>query len=107
MATTTGIQVLALQETGSCPHDHSLLRHFGYHMILSPHHSAGVALILRDDVSIRCVEELDGGREGRLVGAVIQTTVGNNILVCAYMPTGMDRAADDGDKARECHRLYD
>ena len=107
-ATTTGIHVLALQETGSCPHDHSLLRHFGYHMILSPHHSAGVALILRDDVSIRCVEELDGGRAGRLVGAVIQTTVGNNILfVCAYMPTGMDRAADDGDKARECHRLYD
>ena len=72
------------------------------------HHSAGVALILRDDVTIRCVEELDGGRAGRLVGAVIQTTVGNNILfVCAYMPTGMDRAADDGDKARKCHRIYD
>ena len=35
-----GIHVLALQETGACLHDHSLLRHFGYHMILVPHRSA-------------------------------------------------------------------
>jgi hypothetical protein len=115
-ALLAGVHVLALQETGDYAMDHSLLRHFGWHMIMSSNRSggqrprcghAGVALLIRHDLNIRTIKELDGGDDGRLVGAVIRSPSGSNTLfVSAYLPTGLDWAAELSSKADAARAVY-
>ena len=115
-ALLAGVHVLALQETGDYAMDHSLLRHFGWHMIMSSNRSggqrprsgyAGVALLIRHDLNIRTIKELDGGDDGRLVGAVLRSPSGSNTLfVSAYLPTALDWAAELSSKADAARAVY-
>ena len=117
-ALLAGVQVLALQETGNYAKDHSLLRHLGWHMIMSStaggggtgRCNAGVCLLIRHDLNIRTVKEFDGASDdidGRLVGALLQSSGGcKTLIVSAYLPTAMDLAPDDGMKARTAKAIY-
>src|SRR5688572_21768464 len=51
------IRIIGLQETGKCPHDHSVLRHFDYDMWSSPHWSAGVAILIHNSLHEHVVRE--------------------------------------------------
>jgi exonuclease III/ribonuclease HI len=105
-ATLAGVHVLALQETGDYAKDHSLLRHLGWHMILSGGAKAGVALLIRQDLNIRIIKEFDSG-DGRLVGAMLQSPSGvKTIFISAYLPTALDWAPDEGAKADAARTIY-
>jgi ribonuclease HI len=105
-ATLAGVHVLALQETGDYAKDHSLLRHLGWHMILSGGTKAGVALLIRQDLHIRVIKEVDSG-DGRLVGAILQSPSGvKTIFISAYLPTALDWAPDEGTKADAARTIY-
>ncbi len=108
-ASNTEIDVVAIQETGLTRHDHALLNHYEYRMLLNSKPHAGVALLVRNRLSILSIADLSfgGAGVGRLVGTVLQGSSSKRLLlVSAYMPTGMDHCAMDHPLAKLCSSLY-
>ena len=103
------IDVFAVQETGSSPlpRDLDAIANAGYHLVHQPHRVAGVALLVRAPLMVSVVKELRWKKNhGRLVGLQLQVNGSYLIIVCCYMPTNLDRLADDHVDANLAGDLY-
>jgi len=101
------LDAVALQEIG----DPALLgnRFSSYQLVYAPgpsHHEAGVGLLLPSRLS-PSVRRYHRSQSGRLVGAVLELTEGQQLLlVSAYMPSGLDHQAPASPAHVTAHALY-
>ena len=103
------LDIIALQEVGE-PHIESLTHLHPHHfLVVAPgpsNHTAGVALLISNALAPRC-REYKRTKCGRLIGVVIDLTRGCRLLiVCAYMPSGIDDASSASSDIASAHALY-
>ena len=110
-AYTNGVQVMALQETGDQPTDRT---HLPYRVVRATHRTAGVALCVRADVDVCTVKEWQDVGSGRAVAVLLQTAARDvslhccfTLVVCCYLPTGLDRSSMESERGVEACRIYD
>jgi exonuclease III len=103
------IDIIALQEIGTPPVDSSWHPH--HEMIIAPGpstHSAGVAILIRNQLKPRCRSYIRSTRDhGRIIGVVIDISdAARMLIVSAYMPTGLDRRSDSSPQSLNAFELY-
>ncbi len=104
-ATSADIHVLAVQEAGLCVPS-SILQACNYTMFIAPHAHAGCALFVSDAL-MPCVVRSHESASGRANAVVLVNGGSTTMIASVYMPTNLDRVADDSPTASECMAVYD
>lgn len=101
------LDVLALQEIGDPALLSTKLAHYNLVYAAGPsQHEAGVGLLISHDLASRC-RAYKRSSTGRLVGVVLELSKGQLMLiVCAYMPSGLDHRSASDDRTQQAHTLY-
>jgi len=101
------LDIIALQEIG----DPALLstKFPQYFLTYTPGPSlqeAGVALLISNDLAPRC-RSFKRSKSGRLVGVVMELEQGQStLIICSYMPSGLDHQHLSSDTTQHAHTLY-
>ena len=104
-ATSADIHVLAVQEAGLCVPS-NILQACNYTMFIAPHAHAGCALFVSDAL-MPCVVRSHESASGRANAVVLVNGGSTSMIANVYMPTNLDRVADDSPIASECMAVYD
>jgi len=104
-AASADIHVMAVQEAGLCVPS-SFMRNCNFTMYMAPHAHAGCALFVADCVLPHVIRSHES-TTGRANAVVMMAEATTTMVVNVYMPTNLDRVAEDSPAARECLAVYD
>ncbi len=104
-ATSADVHVLAVQEAGMCVPS-SIMQACDYNMFIAPHAHAGCALFVCDALMPFVVRSHESA-SGRANAVILVTGGSTTMIASVYMPTNLDRVADDSPTALECTAIYD
>ncbi len=103
-AASADVHVLAVQEAGLCLPS-AIMRACNYTMFIAPHAHAGCALFVCDSLK-PCLVRSHESATGRANAVVLVAEGATTMIANVYMPTNLDRVADDSPSARECMAVY-
>ena len=78
----------------------------GYHAYVCPKAHAGVALLVRQQLSPCIRNVMRREEDGRCIGVEMQRQGASILVVCAYMPSGLDFVAEDDDRMQQAQSVY-
>jgi exonuclease III len=101
-----GLNVLAVQEVGEPLNYARMALDSGYEVYVCGESKAGVGLLVKATMVPYIRQVLKSGKDGRMIGILLEVNGKTLLVVSIYMPTGLDHVSGSDTKVEVTNQLY-